>query len=289
MLDFTPNVQAFEAYLRSLNKSFHTVKQYTIDANQFARITKNAENINEALQSYTAEIQALYSSTNSVNRKFAAIRQFLIFLQMRGVITVYNEQYLQKLAKKPTVLAVLPKKQLQQALSFWPHQYDIALNEEHAWLALRNTAIVYTIAELALKPSELVRMQWKHLDEETMELTVIASKTFRILPISKELFALLQRYQLHTNTFMPLTEHSSHIWLGVGNKLGEPISVKTVERIYKAMSEQLDFKVTATNMRYHAIQEELKKSEDFDLYKQFGYARKWVLDERGQRFNHNEK
>ncbi|WP_274306941.1 tyrosine-type recombinase/integrase [Solibacillus daqui] len=289
MLDFTPNVKAFEAYLKSLNKSFHTVKQYTIDSNQFSIITRNSEDINEALQRYTIEIQTLYPSKNSVNRKFAAIRQFLLFLHSRGVIPLYNEQYLQKLTKEQTPLVVLPIKQLQQALSFWPHQYDIALTEEHAWLALRNTAIVYIIAELALKPAELVRMQWRHIDDTTNELTVIASKSFRILPITKELSALLLRYQQHTTTFMPLTEYSPYVWLGVGNKLGEPISVKTIERIYKAMSEQLGFKVTATNMRYHAIQKELKNSEDLDLYKQFGYARKWVLDERGQRFNQKEK
>ena len=287
MLDVTANVRAFEAYLKSLNKSFHTVKQYTIDANQFATITKDSADIDEALQRYTTEIQEMYNSVNSINRKYAAIRQFLAFLQTRGVISIYNEQYLQKLAKEQTALHVLANKQLQQALSFWPHQYDIALNEEHAWLALRNTVIVYTIAELGIKPAELVRMEWKHIDEASNELTVLASKSYRILTFTKELFALLQRYKEHTHVLMPLTEHSPFVWLGVGNKLGEPISVKTIERIFKAMSEQLGFKVTATNMRYHAIQQELKESDDQQLFRQFGYARKWVLDERGYRFPKN--
>lgn len=284
MLDVTTNVKAFEAYLKSLNKSFHTIKQYTIDANQFATITKGSVNLDEALQRYTTEIQELYQSVNSINRKYAAIRQFLAFLQTRGVITVYNEQFLQKLANEKTALKVLVKEQLQQALAFWPHQYEIALNEEHAWLALRNTVIVYTFAEIALKPAELVRMEWKHIDETSNELTVLSSKSYRIVSLSKELFALLERYKNHTNAFMPLTEYSPFVWLGVGNKLGEPISVKTIERIFKAMSEQLGFKVTATNMRYHAIQQEMKMTDDNELYRQFGYARKWVLDERGQRF-----
>lgn len=288
MVDVTANVKAFEAYLKSLNKSFHTIKQYTIDANQFATITKNSADINEALQRYTTEIQQKYQAVNSVNRKYAAIRQFLAFLQTRGVIGVYEAHYLQKLTKEQTALNVLTAKHLKQALNFWPHQYGIALNEEHAWLALRNTAITYTIAELGIKPAELVRMQWKHVDEETNELTVISSKSYRILPISKELYALLQRYKEHTHAFMPLTEHSPFVWLGVGNKLGEPISVKTIERIFKAMSEQLSFKVTATNMRYQAILKEMNETEDEQLFRQFGYARKWVLDERGQRFPKND-
>lgn len=287
MLDVSAHVKAFEAYLKSLNRSFHTVKQYRIDANQFAAITKDSADLNEALQRYTSEIQETYTSVNSINRKYAAIRQFLDFLQTRGEIGVYDSLLLQKLAKEQTALNVLTTKQLQLALNFWPHQFDIALNEEHAWLALRNTAITYIIAELAIKPAELVRMQWKHVDDETNELTVISSKSYRILPLSKELFALLERYKEHTHAFMPLTEHAPFVWLGVGNKLGEPISVKTIERIFKAMSEQLDIKVTATNMRYQAILKEMNESEDNQLFRQFGYARKWVLDERGQRFPKN--
>ncbi|MER1958402.1 MAG: recombinase XerD [Solibacillus sp.] len=289
MLDVLAHVKAFEAYLKSLNRSVHTVKQYTIDANQFASITKNSADLNEALQRYTSEIQETYTSVNSINRKYAAIRQFLGFLQTRGVIGVYDSLLLQKLAKEQTALNVLTTKQLKQALHFWPHQFDIALHEEHAWLALRNTAITYTIAELAIKPAELVRMQWKHVDEETNELTVISSKSYRILLLSKELIALLQRYKEHTHAFMPLTEHSPFVWLGVGNKLGEPISVKTIERIFKAMSEQLGIKVTATNLRYQAILKEINESEDEQLFRQFGYARKWVLDERGQRFPKNNE
>ena len=50
MLDVSAHVKAFEAYLKSLNRSFHTVKQYRIDANQFAAITKDSADLNEALQ-----------------------------------------------------------------------------------------------------------------------------------------------------------------------------------------------------------------------------------------------
>ena len=146
------------------------------------------------------------------------------------------------------------------------------------------------IAELGIKPAELVRMEWKHVDEEAKQLIVLASKKFRVLEVSTKLLELLLRYKEHTHTFMPLIENSPFVWLGVGNVMGDPVSVKTIERIYKAMSEQLGFKVTATNMRYHAIQKELSAADEKDqLYEQFGYARKGVLTEREQRFLKNEK
>lgn len=285
MFMYDTYVKAFETYLMSLNKSFYTKKQYTLDAKQFAEMTQHTEHINEALKLYSKEIQETYQKVNTINRKFAAIRQFITFLQLRGVIAAYNEELIQPLAKLDTELDVLKEKQFKRALSYWPHQYDIAQNAEHEWLALRNAAIVFTVAELGIKPAELVRMEWKHIHNQTKEVIVLASKNFRSLPISSRLSELLNDYKKLTEQFMPLTEHSPYVWLGVGNKMGEPLTVKTIERIFQSMSQQMEFKVTATNLRYYAIQKELDHQHDTEsLFGQFGYARKGVLVEREQRF-----
>lgn len=285
MFMYDTYVKAFETYLMSLNKSFYTKKQYTLDAKQFAEMTQHTEHINEALKLYSKEIQETYQKVNTINRKFAATRQFLTFLQLRGVITAYNEELLQPLAKLDTELDVLKEKQFKRALSYWPHQYDIAQNAEHEWLALRNAAIVFTVAELGIKPAELVRMEWKHINKHTKEVIVLASKSFRSLPISSRLLELLDDYKKLTEQFMPLSEYSPYVWLGVGNKMGESLTVKTIERIFQSMSQQMEFKVTATNLRYYAIQKELDHQHDTEsLFGQFGYARKGVLVEREQRF-----
>ena len=289
MQEIRHSIQAFTAYLKSLNKSIHTTKQYTLDAKQFATIIEQTDQINEALQLYSKTIQEKYTSIHSINRKFASVRHFLTFLQLRDVITIYNEELISPLAKRESELQVLQDKQFERALSYWPMQYEIALNEEHEWLAFRNTAIVFTIAELGIKPAELVRMEWKHIHGEKNEVIVLASKSYRVLQCSKKLLQLLKDYKRHTDEFMPLTEQSPSVWLGVGNKMGAPITVKTIERIFKSMSEQLQFKVTATNMRYYAIQKRLNIKEDPKLlYEQFGYARKGVLLEREQRFPKNQ-
>lgn len=281
-------VKAFETYLMSLNKSSYTKKQYTMDAKQFAKMIQPTEHINEALQHYAKEIQETYQKVNTINRKYAAIRQFLSFLQLRGVISAYNEALIQPLAKLDTELNVLKEKQFKRAMSYWPYQHDIAQNTEHEWLALRNATIVFTVAELGIKPAELVRMEWKHINKQTKEVIVLASKSFRSLSISPRLLELMDDYKRLTEQFMPLTEYSPYVWLGVGNKMGEPLTVKTIERIFKTMSEQMEFKVTATNLRYYAIQKELdQKQETESVFEQFGYARKGVLTEREQRFPKN--
>lgn len=284
-------VKAFETYLRSLNKSYYTIKQYTLDAKQFATIIEEQTTLDVALQHYVKIIKETYTPSNSINRKLASVRHFLGFLQLRGVINTYHTEILQPLPKNEKKLPMLTENQLFQTISFWPQKYEIATNEEDEWLALRNTTIVFVIAELGIKPAELVRMEWRHLHIDENEVTIVSTKTFRLLKVSTKLMELLERYKEGTQKFMPLVQEASHIWLGIGNKKGEPITVKTIERIFKAMSLQLEFKLTATNLRYNAIHRVLNDTdENNELYEQFGYARKGVLTERQQRFyNGNSK
>lgn len=278
-------VKAFEAYLRSLNKSPYTVKQYTLDAKQFSEIVDGANNTQEALQLYSKTIQTRYKATNSINRKYASIRHFLSFLQLRNVMGVIDPNVLQPLQKEEKKLQLLTDKQAFKAISFWPDKYEIALSKEDEWLALRNATIVFVIAELGVKPAELVRMEWKHFHKEQQELIILAAKKHRLLKITPKLIELFERYKDATEQFMPLVCDTPYMWLGIGNKQGDPVTVKTIERIFYAMSEQLAFKVTATNLRYYVINRDFQDSEQNDaLFIQFGYARKAVLTERQQRF-----
>ncbi|MGE7023394.1 tyrosine-type recombinase/integrase [Solibacillus cecembensis] len=285
-----PYVKAFEAYLRSLNKSPYTVKQYTLDAKQFAEIVAMQTTIEDALQLYEETITKQYQSVNSINRKYASIRHFLIFLQLRDVIKKYAPKFLQPLNKEPALIKTLAPQQAKKALAVWVQMYNHAKNEEDTWLALRNATIVAVIAELGIKSAEVVRMEWKHFHEETQQWTVIAAKKSRKLSLSKALMKQLLFYKEETLKWLPIASEVSVVWLGLGNKKGESITVKTIERIFFTMSQQVGFKVTTTNLRYRAIQNELADlHEPTELYEQFGYARKGVFTERQQRISQQIK
>ena len=78
------------------------------------------------------------------------------------------------------------------------------------------------------------------------------------------------------------TTDSSYIWQSDANLQGNPITVKTVERIFQTISQDVGFTVRATDLRYAVIQR--AQIEDVqDAIERFGYARKWVLDERKRR------
>lgn len=275
---------AFRSYLQALQKSPHTVKQYVLDAEQFIEHLANQLIDAAFIESYTTMLQETYTSTNSINRKLAASRQFLAFLHSRGYVKAGLEERLNPLQKDKTALTVYSNLQVQEIRAVWPRARLMAENEEHAWLALRNGLIVELIFAFGLKPAEIVQMEWVMVDFDARKLAIRETKKSREWKLSSALLEALLYYREETRRFMPVASDVPSIWLGVGNQHGTAISVKTIERIFQFLTKSIGFKVTATNLRYAAIGRELKSAVDeVELYKQFGYARKGVLQERQER------
>lgn len=278
--------EAFRAFLIGLNKSQHTIKQYVNDAKQFEKFLDEEsyrESFSEGLKAYIHHLHTKYTTANSINRKLAALRSYLEFLYSRKYIKVYDETLLASVAKQHPKLVALTDKELRSVLNCWHQMYSIAETDENAWLAMRNLAITYTIAMLGIKPAELVKMKWSHINEKEMTINIMERLSYRTLEMPSDLLSILLQYKKETEIFFSQLEEIDEMWLGVGNKLGEPITVKTVERIFLQLSKLLDFKVTCTNLRYTVIEMYMKQQEDDDLFAKFGYARKGVLIERHKR------
>ncbi len=278
--------EAFRAFLIGLNKSQHTIKQYVNDAKQFEKFLDEEsyrDSFSEGLKAYIHHLHTKYTTANSINRKLAALRSYLEFLYSRKYIKVYDETLLESVAKQHPKLVALTDKELRSVLNCWHQMYSIAETDENAWLAMRNLAITYTIAMLGIKPAELVKMKWSHINEKEMTINIMERLSYRTLEMPSDLLSILLQYKKETKIFFSQLKEIDEMWLGVGNKLGEPITVKTVERIFLQLSKLLDFKVTCTNLRYTVIEMYMKQQEDDDLFAKFGYARKGVLIERHKR------
>lgn len=288
-------VAHFRMHLQNLNKSEHTIKQYTIDCKQFAAFAEDYDSSFEqqptqVIEAYCSTLAKTYKSTASINRKIASMRNFIQFLQMRGMTLEIEESLLQPVQMDAKALSLLTNIQLRQAVQLWLRVFEEAQDSELHWIALRNYAIIQTIHTLGLKPAEVVRMKWTHIDGDTIRIQ--SGRKNRRVPLTLDLIQLLEQYQKETRSFLPVAAEVDSIWLGVGNTQGQPITVKTVERIFQHISMQLGFKVTATNVRYKVIEREtIVAPEDLagDLYKQFGYARKGVMQERQDRMQPKER
>lgn len=286
------HAEAFRAFLQGLNKSQHTIKQYVNDAKQFEKFLDEElyrSDFSAGLKAYIHHLHTKYNTANSINRKLAAMRSYLEFLYSRKYIKAYDETLLEPAAKQLPKLSALTDKELNSVLNCWHQMYKIAETDENAWLAMRNLAITYTIAMLGIKPAELVKMRWSHLNEVEMTIKIMERMTYRTLELPSDLLAVLYQYKQETEMFFPQLEAVDEMWLGVGNKLGEPITVKTVERVFLQLSKLLGLKVTCTNLRYTVIETYMKQQKDEELFAKFGYARKGVLIERHKRLLKEEQ
>lgn len=289
-MSFSHYLAHYKAYLQSLSKSAYTVKQYTLDNQQFIQFLNehHMEAITpEAIVKYKQILTENYS-TQSVNRKLASLKSFLYFLQDRDVIDVVDVSILQPYTIEKKELAILSEHEVRQVLHVWLQSYETAKKEEIRWMALRNYTIMRVIATLGLKSSEVVRMKWQHIADE--DIRILNRKTFRIVPLPERLREILSFYQEETQRQFAIAHEVDFMWLGLGNKEGEPITVKTIERLLAYASEQVGFLVTTTNLRYTALQRDLATDNEpiEDLFEKYGYARKGVLQERTARIKRQQ-
>lgn len=281
----------FNHYVTQHSNSIHTQKQYRLDMNHFIKKMNVTaiEQFEQAVLSYKNMLEKERYSISTINRKLASLKKFLHFLQTMG-----NTQFTHLLSAeelKPDSIDLgelesLTSHQLKLVLQFWQMKGQRALTKEHQWLAKRNEVIVHFIKETAIKPAELVRIQWLNIEHELAQIT--GTRSGRTVTISPKLQQSLKDYLEETRIFMPDSEASPYVWLGVRNKRGKPITTKTIERVFASMSKELNFQVTATMLRYYSISEmdatQMQKNTE-----EYGYARKSVLTERQNRMPHYNK
>ena len=281
----------YKTYLESLKKSPHTIKQYCNDTRQFLNYMKEhqytfEDPISKIIESYNEFLTDSYSSAASINRKKASLHHFLQFLKQRNRINEIPQNLLKpsRLENKP--IQTLSNKQVEKVSRYWIEEYQSSSDNEYKWFALRNFCLVNLMLEIGVKPSEIAGLKWSHIKET--EITIIQNNKIRKLLLSDTLLKWLDLFHCETEELLPSSKEGEFVWLGLGNKQNEAISVKTIERIFQSLSNNLGFKVTATVVRYTRIEADVKKTHDehlYNLYIQYGYARKSVLKDRIQRFN----
>ncbi|PYF05714.1 tyrosine-type recombinase/integrase [Ureibacillus chungkukjangi] len=279
-------VTYYKAYLQSINKSQNTIKQYGIDTQQFINFMKDHlftfdDSIVKLIENYNLYLAEAFSSVASINRKKASLHHFLTFLRQRERINELPDNLLKPIKKEKLTIHTLSTNQIKSVSNYWMEVFEATVGLDHKWIALRNFCIVNIMLEIGLKPSEVVNMKWGHMEEN--EITIIHGKRIRKLFLSTANLIWLRVYRKQTEMLLPNSKEAEFVWLGLGNKQNEPITVKTIERIFQKLTDNLGFKVTATTLRYTLIDTDIKKEHGEqleDLFARYGYSRKSVLQER---------
>lgn len=280
----------FIIHLQKMGKAPLTLKQYKIDGKQFIQFCWDQgedylrdETIKQLVKDYREHVQERYDNTQSINRKFASLRTFLHYAHFREWIKAVPEAYVKPIPKVQKALSVLNDADRAQAVDVWLQIYRTSAEDEYRWMALRNFCITRLVSELALKPYEIVKMKWSHIDFESRIVRIFGAKSYRDLELSESMLSWLALFEKRTHALFPELIEAEHIWLGLHNKPGQPITVKTIERLMLRISSIIGKKVTCTNLRYTAMHKELlaedrqKVREIFDKY---GYVHHNVMEER---------
>ncbi|QCR32433.1 tyrosine-type recombinase/integrase [Lysinibacillus sp. SGAir0095] len=278
-------VTNYRAYLQSLSKSPHTIKQYGIDTHQFLQFMNEHhytfnDPLGKIVDGYNEYLEVAFSSVASINRKRASLQHFLTFLKQRDIIGEIPKGLFKPMRTEKQAIQTLSVNQVKLASNYWCGVFEAAEDTEFKWIALRNFCIMNIMLETGVKPSEIVGLKWSHIMDN--EITFIQNKKIRKLSLSMTILKWLHLFHLETEALLPLSKNCEFVWLGLGNKQNEPITVKTIERIFQSTSEKLGFKVTATSLRYTLIDKEVKQlhGKQLEDFMRYGYSRKSVLKER---------
>ncbi|MFJ7737440.1 tyrosine-type recombinase/integrase [Lysinibacillus sp. NPDC097287] len=285
---------AWDSYLlllTSLKKSAATKKQYNLVGQQFLvfaserNIYQLDDQFKELLFTYNKYLQGTYANVNTYNHKIATLRSFVDFVFLREWLERFDyEVILQPKKRGKESLKVLTKEQLVKISAVWPTYFQYAKTNEHAWLARRNGCIVQMLLETGCKPSELVHMKWSDIKEQESHIYLSNHNGRRALKISTILLEMLHYYKEATEVIHqePIGEW---IWVSEASQM-KPITTKTIERIFQTISKDIGVAVRATDIRYTVMQKALQNENSIEnTLQQMGYVRKWVLTERGDRFD----
>lgn len=287
-MEYTLAWQAYLLHLQRMRKSPATLKQYGIDGNQLMAFLKEEgitaftkDNYIEHISLYCAHLHQKYPKSTSYNRKVACLRGFSQFAVLREWLN--SQAFLQILApvpKEKTPIKPLSEADIKQITAVWDRYLSYADSDEKYNLALRNQCIVASFLALGCKPAELVKMQWQHINNDAKSVRLFMRKGYRDVPCSNAYLQLMLDYETHLKKY----SSSPYIWQSEANIAGEPITVKTVERVFQTISKEVGKDIRATDLRYSVIQRVVTADENPEDYiERFGYARKWVLTERQNR------
>lgn len=261
----------YAQFLQNISKSPHTVKQYVLDAKHFLAFWQEheKEEFTKILKLYRVYLQEKYTAS-SMNRKLAGTRKFVHFMYDRNYIQSFNEALFEPIETKEVSLNYLTNPQVNQIKQTLNNLQENATDEEQQFLAARHKAMFALFLTTGIKPFEAIRMKWEHIKGN--QLTVLHNESYRRVDVLKSVHKSL--YDLKKKNDRLFGEND-FVWLGLGNKRGEPITEKTIERFFAMLSSYVGFKVTATMCRYTFM-----RQADDDIFEKTGYTRKDNMKER---------
>ena len=181
-------VAAFATHLRAeRHASSHTVRAYLADVRQFLAGAQRLGAIGpDVVRHWLRGLDGTVERT-SIARKLAAVRAFFRFCARTGRVT-----------RDPTVGIATPKvrRSLPAHLTLDDVDRLLAVPSADKLSGLRDAAILELLYSSGLRVSELVGVDWPHLDTESGAVRVLGKgRKERVVPVGRPALRALERYR----------------------------------------------------------------------------------------------
>jgi integrase/recombinase XerC len=185
--------EEFEYYLMHEKRfSQHTVLAYMKDLDQFLEIVAvetdmEIQEINhQMMRAYIVDLMEVGLENSSVNRKLSSIKTFFRFLRQQGYIEVNPAQKIKSLKQKKVLPSFVPEKELWDKSMFDSVEDDFTRSQDELILEL--------FYQTGIRLSELIDLKERDISSNQIKVLGKRNKE-RIIPISKSLFQLIERFQ----------------------------------------------------------------------------------------------
>ncbi len=232
-------IQDYKKYLSyEKNYSFHTVKNYIKDIEQFFGFNNKQLNVNESdIKRYLEFLGKKNYSRNSIARKIIAIRNFYKFL-------IKNK----KTDKNPFSYILTPKseKRLPGVLTEKETENLMSAATGNSFISLRDRTILELIYSTGIRVSELVNLDISDIDFVNEEIKVLAKGgKERIVPAGTVALNILHCYIKE----LKKTDSSGILFI---NKNKKRLTQRFVELMIKKYAKMagIEKKVTPHTLRH---------------------------------------
>lgn len=295
-MDIQRHVRTFLSTLQSINKSHHTIRNYSYDLAKFEKYVENkkksdefeAYSFKELCFSFVDSMKMDEDGTTyqrrSLNRKRSSLRSFIRFLaSIRSIPEDFSNE-IGLLPQPAPELVTLEENEIHRILMIHNQRIRYGSTDEMKFMHHRNKLAFLALLDGCMKVSELVKIRWSYLHLEKKMLVVpktrgLESRTIQLSNRLYEEFVAFQKRLIEMNLYHHEDSYEDYIFFGVSRLPHHHVNTKTIERMVESITEEAAITgkdITAQALRNTTAVEMINDTDVSTLTPILGFSRNSV-------------
>lgn len=288
-------IQLYLSSLKVLNKSPNTIRSYRYDLKSFYQYAcqkcgsseLNTEELKNLCLDYLSALQNADESYDetSLNRKRTTLRSFVRYLARAKYITNdFSDEIKLSSPVFRSAPSILGEREISVIIQILMRRIRYAKDLNMAFMHRRNLLAFLTMLHTGIKVSELIKLKWGNLHEDTQELVVPKRKGIKVrrIPIPPKLLDEFMRFRQCLTTLEHYDDSflNGYIFFGVNRRPTYHLNAKTIERLIDSLAHEANLthkNITPHSLRhtmaYYSIQKNMPLS---NLSRLLGHSRRSV-------------